>query len=157
MRSLSVLRSFNLNNALDKEFENKTLKEVLKLRPSALQGLSPSADPFFAKLKIHTIEDLGHWKLYKISCALVDLADLEEAGKRSTANVSNLNLAFDKDCWGLSLHELCDKPPHAIRGIAPWVDDELGEYKNIKTLRGVAGWKFPRIAQQICTLAEFEE
>jgi hypothetical protein len=153
----AVSRTFNLNNALDKAHEGKTLKEVILLPPSALQGLTPAGDEVLAKFKIHTIQDLASWKLYRIARAVVDMSVFEETGQRAEGTASNLDNAFDKDKWGMSLKELCDQPPHCVRGTAPWVDKELSEYKGLNTLRDIAKWKYPAIAHDICTLAEFEE
>jgi hypothetical protein len=49
----------NMNLAVDKVHEGKSLKEVLKLRPSALQGIAEHSDAIFDQLKIRTIQDLG--------------------------------------------------------------------------------------------------
>lgn len=157
-RSLaSAPRTFNLNHALDKAHEGKTLREIVLLPPSALQGITTAGDEVLAKFKVHTIKDLAEWKLFRIAKAVVEMSDLEETGGRSETNTSNLDAAFDKDKWGLSLRDLCDQPPHCVRGTAPWVDKELSDFKGLNTLRDIAMWKYPVIAHNICTLAEFEE
>mmetsp|Transcript_8856 Transcript_8856/g.26622 ORF Transcript_8856/g.26622 Transcript_8856/m.26622 type:complete len:186 (+) Transcript_8856:172-729(+) len=69
----------NVNKALDMAHEGKTLKEILALPPSALQGLSPKADDAYAKLKIKTIEDLGTWKYAAAARGICVLADVEAA------------------------------------------------------------------------------
>ena len=48
----------NFNRALDKEHEGKTFAEIIKLPPSALQGLSGKADKMLEAFRINTIEDL---------------------------------------------------------------------------------------------------
>lgn len=68
----------NLNKLLDKEFETKTLAEILDAPPSALEGLTPKHDEILAGFKIKTIRDLGNWKYAKSAAALVALADGEE-------------------------------------------------------------------------------
>ncbi|MFC4375651.1 hypothetical protein ACFO5K_16245 [Nocardia halotolerans] len=67
-----------LDKALDKEFENKTLQEILAAPPSALAGLSAAVDQqLLDALKIKTIADLGTNKYIKLAAALVALAEQE--------------------------------------------------------------------------------
>mmetsp|Transcript_6780 Transcript_6780/g.14470 ORF Transcript_6780/g.14470 Transcript_6780/m.14470 type:complete len:237 (-) Transcript_6780:34-744(-) len=70
--------ALNMNKAIDKEYETKSLKEILDLPPSALQGLTPKSDEEFKKIKITTIEKLGNWKFLKIAQAIVEMAAVEE-------------------------------------------------------------------------------
>jgi hypothetical protein len=74
---------FNLNKALDKAHELKSLKEICDLPPSALQGLAVHSDDTFAALNIHSVKDLGAWKYYKAAKAIAALASVEVREKRS--------------------------------------------------------------------------
>lgn len=68
----------NVNNALDKAHEGKHLKDILKLPPSALQGLAAWVDPVLAKLHIKTIEQLGTWKYAEWANSIALLMPLEK-------------------------------------------------------------------------------
>lgn len=67
----------NLNKALDKKHEVKSLNEILSLKPSALQGLAPWADDELAALGVTTVAKLGEWKFAKWSESIVELAEFE--------------------------------------------------------------------------------
>ncbi|MFF2084820.1 hypothetical protein ACFVVM_13665 [Nocardia sp. NPDC058176] len=67
-----------LDKVLDKEFENKTLAEILAAPPSALAGLTEAHDKqLLEALKIKTIADLGSNKFLRLAATLVDLAERE--------------------------------------------------------------------------------
>lgn len=69
--------ALNVDNALDKKHESKSLSEVAALPPSALQGIADWADEELAKLHIKTIADLGHWKFAQWAEWITDLAEFE--------------------------------------------------------------------------------
>ncbi len=61
---------------LDKEHENKSLKEVLKLPPSALQGVTEKdAEALKAAFGIKTIADMGKSKYFKVAQSLLEMAN----------------------------------------------------------------------------------
>lgn len=67
-----------LDKVLDKEFENKTLAEILAAPPSALAGLTEAHDKqLLEALKIKTIADLGNNKFFQLAATLVQLAERE--------------------------------------------------------------------------------
>lgn len=68
----------NVNKAVDKAFETKTLKEIAAAPVSALEGLSDAHGELLAKLGIKTIRDLGEWKFANWARAIVELEKLEE-------------------------------------------------------------------------------
>ena len=72
---------FNLNKALDKEYETKSLAEVLMAPPSALQGLSPASDEHLKSLYIKTVEDLGtcKWAIWAESIVILAAFDSEKS------------------------------------------------------------------------------
>ncbi|MFE3543440.1 hypothetical protein ACFXK0_10730 [Nocardia sp. NPDC059177] len=67
-----------LDKVLDKEFENKTLEEILAAPPSALAGLTEAHDKqLLDALKIKTIADLGNNKFFQLAATLVELSKRE--------------------------------------------------------------------------------
>ncbi|CAK0754455.1 LigA domain-containing protein [Azospirillaceae bacterium] len=69
----------SLRNLLDKEHENKPLKEIVKLSPSALQGVSErDADLLKQAFNIKTIEEMGKNKFFLWAQALTALAPYEK-------------------------------------------------------------------------------
>lgn len=46
---------------------------------------------------IKTIEDLAHWKYFKIARAIVALKNTEQKGKRDVSSKANINKALDKE------------------------------------------------------------
>jgi D-alanine-D-alanine ligase len=68
----------NVNKAVDKAYETKTLKEIADAPVAALEGLSDEQGKLLAQLKIKTIRDLGEWKFAAWARAIVDLSKLEE-------------------------------------------------------------------------------
>eukprot|EP00411_Alexandrium_monilatum_P041628 CAMPEP_0175389768 /NCGR_PEP_ID=MMETSP0095-20121207/31061_1 /TAXON_ID=311494 /ORGANISM="Alexandrium monilatum, Strain CCMP3105" /LENGTH=315 /DNA_ID=CAMNT_0016688293 /DNA_START=17 /DNA_END=964 /DNA_ORIENTATION=- len=67
----------NINKALVKKHEVDALQDIVKLPPSALQGLAEWTDLELASLHIKTIGQLGEWKFAKWSEWIVDLAEFE--------------------------------------------------------------------------------
>ncbi len=68
--------SVNLEKALDKAWEDKSLSEILAAPPSALAGLTEKHDAALAEaLNIKTIADLGSNKYIALAAALVALGD----------------------------------------------------------------------------------
>lgn len=71
----TVALSINLNKALDKAWENKSLDEILKAPPSALAGLTEQHDQQLKDaLGITTIAQLGSNKYFALAGALVALS-----------------------------------------------------------------------------------
>ena len=66
--------SLNLNQALDKAYENSTVDDILKAPPSALAGLGEKHDELFKfkALDIKTVRDLGRVSLISAcDCGIV--------------------------------------------------------------------------------------
>ena len=73
------MAEINLTNFLDKEHENKSLKEVLKLPPSALQGVTEKdAEALNSAFGIKTIADMGRSKYFKVAQSLLEMANFEK-------------------------------------------------------------------------------
>ncbi|MDQ0708236.1 MULTISPECIES: hypothetical protein [Arthrobacter] len=70
--------SVNLGKGLDKEFEDKSLKEILDAPVSALAGITDAKGEFLAKeLGIKTVRDLGSNKYFALAGVLVALEGKE--------------------------------------------------------------------------------
>ncbi len=70
----------DMNSLLDKEYEGKSLDELLKAPVSALSGVSDSdAEALKAAFNVKTVHDLGRNKYFKAAHALVAL---HEAGAK---------------------------------------------------------------------------
>jgi hypothetical protein len=68
----------NVNKAVDKSYETKSLKEISNAPVSALEGLTDAHGKLLEELGIKTIKDLGEWKFANWARAIVELAKLEE-------------------------------------------------------------------------------
>ena len=62
--------SIDLDKALDKAWENKTLTEILAAPPSALAGLTERHDEVLKELGIKTISDMATNKYFSLASAL---------------------------------------------------------------------------------------
>ena len=68
----------NINKALDKAYETKSLKELVDAPVAALEGLSDAdAEALGKALGIKTIGDLGRNKFFLWAQAIVALSDRE--------------------------------------------------------------------------------
>lgn len=68
----------NINKAVDKKWETKTLTEIAGAPPSALEGITEEHDKLLAQLGIKTVRDLAEWKYFGWAHAIVELAKLEQ-------------------------------------------------------------------------------
>jgi len=69
----------NINKAVDKAFETKSLKEIAAAPVDALQGVSAGDAELLAKaFGIKTVRDLGTNKFFLWAQAIAALADREE-------------------------------------------------------------------------------
>ncbi len=69
--------AININNAVIKEWENKTLKEIAAAPVHALQGISEEMASKLAEVGIKTVADLGNWKYAQWARAITTLAERE--------------------------------------------------------------------------------
>jgi len=68
--------SVNLDKALDKAFEHKTLAEILDASPAALAGVTDQDAAALAEaFNIQTVRQLGSNKFFRLAAALVALED----------------------------------------------------------------------------------
>ena len=69
----------NINKAVDKTFETKSLKEIADAPVDALEGVSASDAELLAKaFSIKTIRDLGTNKFFLVAQAIAVLSAKEE-------------------------------------------------------------------------------
>lgn len=69
----------NINKAVMKAYETKSLKEIADSPVVALEGVTASdAEHLKAAFNVKTIRDLAHLKCVKWAQAIVTAADLEE-------------------------------------------------------------------------------
>jgi predicted flap endonuclease-1-like 5' DNA nuclease len=68
----------NINKALDKAYETKSLVELVDAPVAALQGISDAKQETFHKLGVETIGDLAKWKYCHWAESIVWLSKFEE-------------------------------------------------------------------------------
>lgn len=68
----------NIDNILDKEYEVKSLKELLDAPLSAMEGLTEKADTVLGGMGVKTIGDLADFKFAHWAVAICELAAYEE-------------------------------------------------------------------------------
>jgi hypothetical protein len=67
--------SIDLDKALDKAYENKSLDDILAAPPSALAGLTERHDELLKEFGIKSLRDLGTNKYFALAGALVALSN----------------------------------------------------------------------------------
>ncbi len=68
----------NINKAVDKAFETKSLKEIADAPVDALEGISKAnAEALYQALGVKTVADLANCRWVKWAQAIVNLAETE--------------------------------------------------------------------------------
>jgi len=147
--------SMNINGAVDKAYEGKSMLELSEAPISALQGLADSADAIGKDLKIETVGKLGNWKYFLRARAVCQLAKYETAGKREDGSIMNINKGIDKDFEAQSFTELLKLPTSALQGLSDNHADLLKKLK-IKTIKQLGSWKLAEVANAIYYCAKLE-
>jgi hypothetical protein len=172
----------NISKAVMTVDSDLPIHDLLKLKPSAFKGLKEEFDAFFAGLHVHNIEELGHWKWYKICKSIVTLKEIEKGeaphharkgsdhGKEEHHAKSHdeegqalhhhLNIAgaVKKHYENLSLHDLCKAPITALRGFPAWAVDRLKEQRpHVITIQDLGTWKYCVWAEAMFELSKFEK
>mmetsp|Transcript_28897 Transcript_28897/g.68088 ORF Transcript_28897/g.68088 Transcript_28897/m.68088 type:complete len:269 (+) Transcript_28897:41-847(+) len=147
--------NLNINSAVDKEYEGSSLTDIVAAPTSALQGVAAKGREVLKKFKVHTIGDLGSWKFYRISKAILGLSALEQKDKREEGAALNINKAMDKKHETKSLAEILELPPSALQGLAGWADAELAKV-GVTTIAKLGDWKYAKWSEWISELAKFE-
>jgi hypothetical protein len=72
---MTMAVSIELGKKLDKDYEGKSLKEILDAPPSALAGLTDKHAELLAGMGIKTVRDLGSNKYFALAGVLVALSN----------------------------------------------------------------------------------
>jgi len=151
-----IVHTLNINGALDKAHENKPLREVIKLPPSALQGLAEKADEIFARYGMKTIEDMANWKFYNYAVAINDLTKYEHKGERDASSRQNITKAVDQEHLKSSLKDLVKAPLSAFKGLTKEANEHFSPLGACRTIGELAKWKYFNMAAAITQLAACE-
>jgi len=147
----------NISKCVDKDHEGKSFAEIVKLPPSALQGLSEKADTLFAEYNIKTIKDMANWKFFNMAVAIAELAKTETKNGREEGSKQNLNKILDKKHEKSSLKELLKLPISAFSGLTESADEHfkpLGAFGN--SIGELAKGKYFKWAVALTTFADYE-
>lgn len=146
----------NINKAVDKKFENMSLKDVLKQPIDALQGLSSrQANLVKEAFKITTIEQFSKLRFAKWADALVSLAKFEVKGE--TNSNLNINKCLANGYEKKSIKEILDSPVQALQGLSDSQAELLYKAFKIKTVKQLGNLRFFKIAKAIYFLALCED
>lgn len=130
----------NVNKAVDKAFENKSLKEIVAAPVSALEGLGEATDKALAPVGIKSIGDLSTWKTAALARAIAALAATDKKAEID----------------GKSVKDLLAAPLEGFDGISGDLAKALGK-QNLKTVGDLAGWKYLGWARALAELAKLED
>lgn len=130
----------NINKAVDKSFENKSLKEIADAPVSALEGLGKSIDKALAPVGITSLRGFATWSTGLLANSLVALSASDKKAEYDGRSV--------KDVLASSLSE--------FDGINPDLALALSR-QNLKTVQDLATWKYLGWARAITELADLSE
>jgi len=146
----------NVNFAVVKEYEGKSLKDIVNAPPHAIQGLAAHSDAMMEQLGLRTIRQMGGWKFYRLARAICTLAGKEEVGHTHQGSRINIRNALDAEYETCSLKEVLSLPVHAFAGFPPKCDKLLADIR-IKTIEQLGTRKIFAWAAAIKDLADFEQ
>mmetsp|Transcript_19124 Transcript_19124/g.24116 ORF Transcript_19124/g.24116 Transcript_19124/m.24116 type:complete len:194 (-) Transcript_19124:514-1095(-) len=149
--------TMNINLAVDKGFETKSLTEISESPVACLQGISDRGGEILEKYKVKTVADLANWKFARWCEAIDDLADQEEDGCRAEGSMMNLNKALDKEYETKPLKEIKDAPLASVQGLSDAAVEYLDSLTpKVDTISKLGNWKYYKWAKSITTLAAVE-
>jgi predicted RecB family nuclease len=70
--------AININKALDKAYESKSLKELVNMPLAGFAGLTDESAKHLEALGVRTVRDLAEWRFVLWAQAIVTLAKTEE-------------------------------------------------------------------------------
>jgi predicted RecB family nuclease len=70
--------AININKALDKAYEGKSLKELCDMPLAGFAGLTDESAKHLEKLGVKTVRDLAEWKFVLWAQGIVALSKVEE-------------------------------------------------------------------------------
>jgi len=163
-KKLKLAAKFRLNvsGILKKEHIAKSLREIIKLPPSALQGLTEEDDKALAKFRpgVRTIEDLGSFQYFLIARAIVALAEVEVEDGRNSKSEMNINNALDKEYEPCSFKEMCFLPVEALQGVgkksARRIRKKICGGEELDTIHDLYTYKYSLWAEALVTLSQYE-
>eukprot|EP00929_Paragymnodinium_shiwhaense_P085350 TRINITY_DN45756_c0_g1_i1.p1 TRINITY_DN45756_c0_g1~~TRINITY_DN45756_c0_g1_i1.p1 ORF type:complete len:283 (+),score=92.33 TRINITY_DN45756_c0_g1_i1:91-939(+) len=146
---------FNCVQALDKEYETASLKEILGAPVSALQGLSDTAAEALKEMGVATVRDLGSWKVFLLARAICNLADRESLSEGDRVFKMNIKAALDAGVQASSMKSLVDMPV-SVLSICPDQATEALAKQRIRTISQLANRKYIIWANAFVELEKYE-
>jgi len=146
----------NINKAVDKAFEGKSLKEILDAPTSAIQGISDKGAEALAEVGVKTVRDLGQWRFYLMARAIVTLAEKEDPVKPPQSRLMNIRSAMDRSYETMSLKGILKLRPSAFNMFPDEVDGVLEAHLNIKTIESLGSRKVFAWANAMVELEKYE-
>eukprot|EP01024_Parvocaulis_polyphysoides_P045111 TRINITY_DN4201_c0_g1_i2.p2 TRINITY_DN4201_c0_g1~~TRINITY_DN4201_c0_g1_i2.p2 ORF type:complete len:212 (+),score=17.09 TRINITY_DN4201_c0_g1_i2:54-638(+) len=146
---------FEINEALVKGYESKSLRSIREESVRAIQGIGPKSEEALNALGVKTVQDLANWQYFKIARSMVVL-EPTCGGQRPDYSSMNIDWAVDKEFEKLTLKEMVDAPVDAIQGLSDRASNLLKIF-SIRTVRDLGQFKYCQRAEAICLLAEFED
>eukprot|EP01025_Chloroclados_australasicus_P048827 TRINITY_DN5542_c0_g1_i1.p3 TRINITY_DN5542_c0_g1~~TRINITY_DN5542_c0_g1_i1.p3 ORF type:complete len:184 (-),score=36.69 TRINITY_DN5542_c0_g1_i1:284-835(-) len=144
----------NLQEALVKEYEDKSLGEILLAPVSALQGVGPKGQRAFNAVGIETVRELAEWKYFKIAKALVTLKPLS-GESRIEGSLMNIDKAVIKKYEMSSLADICAASIDALEGITE--EDAVNLLPiHVQSVEDLGTLKYCEWASAILELSRFE-
>ena len=70
--------AININKALDKAYESKSLKELVDMPLAGFEGVTEETAKGLERLGLKTVRDLAEWKVVGWAQGIVALAKTEE-------------------------------------------------------------------------------
>uniref|UniRef100_A0A7S1B0R9 EF-hand domain-containing protein n=1 Tax=Noctiluca scintillans TaxID=2966 RepID=A0A7S1B0R9_NOCSC len=144
----------NVNFAVVKEYESKTLQELCEAPPHAIQGISELSDEVMSVLGLKTVRDMGTWRFYRHSRAIVALAEKEEA--HAGNGKMNIRNGLDREHETKSLKDIQNLHVSALAGFPAKCDDLLAKLR-INTIQQLGKRKVFAWAAAIVDLAELQQ
>jgi len=145
----------NVNKAVDKDFEGKSLKEILDSQISTIQGLTDMTQDALAALDLHTVRDLGNWRFYRMAHAIVTLAEKEDDLHPPASRSMNIREALDLEHETKTLKQVLKLPPSAFNMFPAKADDALKKLK-ISTIQQLGSRKTFAWASAMAELERYE-
>jgi len=145
----------NINKAVDKDFEGKSLKEILDSPISTIQGLTDVTQDALALLNLETVRDLGNWRFYLLARAIVTLAEKEDDVHPPAERSMNIREALDREHETKTLKQVLKLPPSAFNMFPSEADDVLKKLK-ISTIQQLGSRKTFAWANAMVELERYE-
>jgi hypothetical protein len=147
----------NIKNAVDKEYESMSLKDILKQPISAIQGISgASAKRMKEAFRITTIEQFAKLRFAKWAWSLITMEKYAKKPKEDSGAM-NINKAVDKAYENKSITEVLDAPLSAFQGLSERQAELLTKSFRVKTIRKLGQLKVFHKAMVIYFMALSED